>query len=79
MVVKLSRDYKDYRFVDITNLRDFALRLPVNSALRQLILMEPNHLKIDTFLSRVETWLRLLDIERGVRTEASGGGNRPCE
>jgi hypothetical protein len=75
----MSRDYKRFKRVDIESLKDFVLKLPVNSALRQLILMEPNHLKIDTFLSRVETWLRLLDIERGVRTEASGGGNRPCE
>jgi hypothetical protein len=50
--------------VKIRPLKELAIsRLPKNSHLRELILLENDVLKADEFLILMRTWLRLLKIE----------------
>jgi hypothetical protein len=39
-----------------------------NSALRQLIQLESDQLRVEEFLALIRTWLRLVDIEAGSTT-----------
>jgi len=48
--------------VEIRRLKDFALRLPPNSPLRTILLLEDEKLDVHTFLARMPVWLRLLRI-----------------
>ncbi len=50
--------------VDIRLLKHFALeRLPSHSALRYVLLVEPERLSVEEFIGRIPVWLALLDHE----------------
>jgi hypothetical protein len=57
-------DHRQRRTVKIAGLKRFALdSLPTTSALRQLLLTEPDELEVVVFISKAETWLKLCRIE----------------
>lgn len=63
------------RKVEISRLKEFAARrLPRDSLLRRLILIEPSRIDPPEFLGKLETWLNLFDLEIGA--EADGGGRK---
>jgi hypothetical protein len=50
--------------LDIVPLKKWVRKnIPLNSSLRELILLEGDKLTPEGFLSKMETWLTLLDIE----------------
>ena len=50
--------------VDIVPLKKWVRKnMPLDSSLRELILIEGDKLTPEDFLSKIETWLTLLDIE----------------
>jgi len=52
--------------VDITRLKDFVLKnLPMESALRELILSERDTMDVKTFLAKSDVCFKLLQIEYG--------------
>ena len=56
------------RVVNLKPLKRFASDgLPRGSHLRELILLEPDELPVEEFLSRLGTWLRLQRLEAGAR------------
>ena len=56
------------RVIEIRRLKDFALKLPPNSPLRVVLLLEDDELDVQTFLARMPVWLRLLRISGEMRT-----------
>ena len=50
------------RKIDLRPLKAFALKLPPNSPLRVVFLLEDEKLDVYTFLARMPVWLRLLRI-----------------
>ena len=56
------------RKVNLQPLKSFALNLPLNSALREILLLEDDELDVHTFLARMPVWLRLLRISEEGRT-----------
>ena len=54
--------------VEIKELKSFVTRLlPLDSALRELILRQPDHIDASEFIARTADWLNLLDIETSKR------------
>ncbi len=50
--------------VDISSLKLWATRyLPSTSPLRNMILLEPDKIPIETFLVKIDTWLKLGDLD----------------
>jgi hypothetical protein len=49
--------------VDVRRLKDFALRLPRGSVLRDLLLTEDDELGVHDFLAKMDLWLKLLNRE----------------
>lgn len=59
--------------VDISKLKhSFATKFPFN-ALSQILLREHNEMTIDELISKVGTWLAILDAERGRDKYIKGG------
>jgi len=48
------------RVIEIRKLKDFALKLPPNSILREILLLEDDELDVHTFLARMPIWLKLI-------------------
>ena len=48
------------RKVNLQPLKAFALKLPSNSTLREILLLEDDELDVHTFLARMPIWLRLI-------------------
>ena len=48
------------RKVNLQPLKVFALNLPPNSALREILLLEDDELDVHTFLARMPIWLKLI-------------------
>ena len=48
------------RKVSLQPLKAFALNLPPNSALREILLLEDAELDVHTFLARMPIWLKLI-------------------
>ena len=46
--------------VDVRRLKDFVLRLPNVSVLRDLLLTEDDELGMNDFLAKMDLWLKLL-------------------
>ena len=52
------------KLADIVSLKHWVRKnMPLDSSLRELILLEGDKLTPEDFLSKMETWLTLLDIE----------------
>lgn len=49
--------------VNIKGLKAFALGLPTDSRLRDLILTEDDELDVNEFLAKMDLWLRLVRME----------------
>ena len=49
--------------VNIKGVKAFALDLPKNSRLRDLILSENDEMDVQEFLSKMDLWLKLLRME----------------
>ena len=56
----------DGRLVDIRRLKRWVRRhLPVGSKLREVILLDEDRMLPEAFLSKMDVWLTLYDIEHG--------------
>ena len=49
--------------VDITGVKEFAMRLPISSTLREIILSEPDSMPSTEFVSKSGIWLKLFERE----------------
>jgi hypothetical protein len=49
--------------VDISSLKQFALRLPSSSTLRSVLLGEKDTMTVEEFLAKMETWDNIASLE----------------
>jgi hypothetical protein len=57
------------RKIESRILKAWALQLPVHSVLRAFILLEPDQIPIQVFVGRIDTYLRLANIESAFLAE----------
>ena len=53
------------KIVDFRPIKRFALQSMDESELKELLLSEPDEMRVDVFLAKINTWLRLQKIEEG--------------
>jgi hypothetical protein len=53
------------KIVDFRPIKRFALQSMNESELKELLLSEPDEMRVDVFLAKINTWLRLQKIEEG--------------
>ncbi|MEM4650001.1 MAG: hypothetical protein QXP78_04980 [Candidatus Bathyarchaeia archaeon] len=54
---------KSSKRLSIKELKDFVLRLPKGSVLREVLLLEKDELEVNEFLIKMDVWLKLLKME----------------
>lgn len=62
--------------VNLVPVKDFVLRLPIGSELRDLLLLEKNEIEAEEFLVKIDTWLKLSRIEHGSNSSTPREGLR---
>jgi hypothetical protein len=56
----LEMDAKEkFLEIDITNLKEFACKLPMGSALREVLMAQDSRIRADVFIARLPDWLQL--------------------
>lgn len=50
--------------IRITSLKDLALKLEENHPLKMILLAEEDEMSPEEYLSRIRTWLRLLNVRK---------------